>query len=548
MKDEGWRCVQRGAPGHGRRIAVLIGVLGVWVFGIAAAAQLGTVEVQILPEHPTEGSAFVLIVSGTWTDSCVPRLAEVRISGKHIVVALESPATGCSPRPTPWNLEWALEGLPPGAYAVTVTHRRTGVPYEMPEQVIGRATFQVTMPGCASGDPMPEASPADLRTLVQGNTGFALGLYAAVRTDVDLAAQIAGREKDTNIFFSPYSISLCLAMAYAGARGETERQMAKALQFTLPQDRLHSAFARLSLALAGHTGLELSIANSLWGQTGYPFLPSFLCLLGEVYGAPLRELDFRADPEAARRTINRWVEEETRERIRNLIPPGGIDPDTRLVLANAVYFKAAWMFPFSERATRDAPFYLLDGREFLVPTMVAQAPFGYAAGEGYQAVELPYKDGQASLVILLPDSGRFEEFEGALDTERLAESLNRLEDKDVLLFLPRFTFTSEFGLGHILAQLGMPDAFSGLRADFSGMTGRRDLVIDDVYHKAFVALDEAGTEAAAATAVVMVMALGPSPEPPPPIEVRVDRPFLFLIRDRETGTILFLGRVLDPTA
>ena len=240
------------------------------------------------------------------------------------------------------------------------------------------------------------------------------------------------------------------------------------------------------------------------------------------------------------------MEEETRERIQDLIPRGGIDSDTRLVLVNAVYFKAAWMFPFSEEASRDAPFYLLDGREVLVPTMVKQAPLGYAAGEGYRAVELPYAGGEASLVILLPDSGRFEEFERELDADRLAECLEGLQANDVLLFLPKFTFTSQFALGQILAGLGMPDAFSD-QADFSGMTGRRDLAIDEVYHKAFVALDEAGTEAAAATAVVMVMSIGPSPEPPKPIVVRVDRPFLFLIRDRETGTILFLGRVLNPT-
>ena len=428
---------QAGGSPLQRMKDVLVVILGACVFGIAAAAQVGTAEVQILPEHPMEGSAIALIVSGTWPDSCVPRLAEVRISGKHIVLAIESPATGCAQRPTPWKLEGTFEGLPAGAYVVTVTHWRTGVPYESVEQVIGRATFQTWMPGCAPEDPVPEPSPADLKALVRGNTGFALDLYAAVRTDADRAAQAAGREKDTNIFFSPYSISLCLAMAYAGARGETERQMAEALRFALPQDRLHPAFARLSLALAGRTGLELSIANSLWGQTGYPFLPSFPCLLGEIYGAPLREVDFLSDPESARSAINRWVEEETRERVRDLIPAGGIGPDTRLVLANAIYFKAAWLFPFPEEATRDAAFHLLDGREVLAPTTVVQAPLGYAAGEGYQAVELPYAGGETSLVILLPDACRFEEFERALDPERLAECLDQLAPEAGAPFPPQ---------------------------------------------------------------------------------------------------------------
>jgi len=193
MKTKRWCCAQRGAAGHRLEMAVLIAVLGVWMLGTGAAAQVGTAEVQILPQSPTEDSAIVLVVSGTWTDSCVPKLAEIRISGKYIVLAMESPAMGCTRGPTPWSIFVPLGELPAGPYAVTVTHRRTGVPYESVEQVIGRATFQTRMPGCASGNPMPEASPADLKTLVRGNTGFALDLYAAVRTDVDRAAQAAGR-------------------------------------------------------------------------------------------------------------------------------------------------------------------------------------------------------------------------------------------------------------------------------------------------------------------------------------------------------------------
>ncbi len=544
MNGERQRWVQAEGFWVPRATVILVAVLGALVWSVGAVVpftvSLGKAEVQIYPEHPTEGDSVVLVVSGTWTNSCVPKLSAVRMSGKHIIVSMESSATGCTGLLAPWKLQATVEGLPPGTYAVTVTHRMAGPGYVLPEKTIGQATFQVRMSGCDSGEPLPEPSVTDLAELVRGNTEFALALYQALRGD--------GGTEGENLFFSPYNISLCLAMAYAGARGETERQMAEALRFTLPQDRLHPAFARLSLALAGRRGLELSTANSLWGQRGYPFLPSFLCLLGEVYGAPLRELDFWADPEAARQTINRWVEEETRERIQDLIPPGGINPLTRLVLVNAVYFEAAWKFPFDKGATHDAPFYLLDGREILVPTMTEAAGFGYAAGEGWQAVELPYEGEQVSMVILLPDLGRFEEFERSLDAHRLAEIVGQLEATQLSVYLrlslPKFTFTSRLELARVLAEeLGMCDAFSA-RADFSGMTGRPDLFIDKVYHQAFVEVDEAGTEAAAATAgVVMPMGLMPEPH-----EVRVNRPFLFLIRDRETGTVLSLGRVLDPAS
>ncbi len=398
----------------------------------------------------------------------------------------------------------------------------------------------------------PDVAASDLADLVKGNSAFAFDLYQALG------------EGNGNLFYSPYSISLALAMTYAGARGGTAQQMADTLHFILWQDRLHPAFNGLDLELArrseGPTGQEgegtrpgrrvqgfqLHIANSLWGQISYKFLSEYLDLLAENYGAGLRLLDFANAPEESRVTINDWVSEQTEDRIEGLIPPGGISRITRLVLVNAIYFNAAWQYPFKEELTHDGTFYLLDGGEVTLPMMKQTKSFGYAEGEGYQAVELPYVGGELAMVILLPEAGAFEAFEGSLDAERVEAIVRELAHKRVALTMPKFTFDSSFMLANTLAGLGMRDAFSRGAADFSGMDGTREFFIGEVIHKAFVSVDEAGTEAAAATAVIMV---GAAPGTPvPPIEVTVDRPFVFLIRDIKTGAILFVGRVVNPRA
>lgn len=377
----------------------------------------------------------------------------------------------------------------------------------------------------------PDATGAELRALVDGNTAFALTLYQALR----------GQEG--NLFLSPYSISLALAMAYAGARGETERQMAETLRFTLPQGRLHPAFNALDLAITSRTrpGLELSIANGFWGQIGHPFLQEYVDLLAEHYGAAIRLLSFATTPEPCRVRINDWVSEKAHGKIEDLLPPGSVTPLTRLVLTNAIYFKGTWRYKFDPELTRGEPFHLLDGRKITVPMMaLGVTAFFYAEGEGYQAVELPYVGEDLSMVILLPKLAGFEEFERSLDTAHLGVILGGLKPELVHLAMPKFSFTSGFSLGGRLSTLGMPDAFSD-RADLSGMDGTRDLWLDEVIHKAFIAVDEQGTEAAAATAVIIGYKMMPQFK-----TVRVDRPFIFLIRDRKTGAILFLGRVLDP--
>ena len=390
-------------------------------------------------------------------------------------------------------------------------------------------------------EPAPPVAAADLDALAAGNSEFAFDLFHTIRPD------------DRNLFFSPYSISLALAMTYAGARSETEQQMADTLHFSPPQEALHPSFNALDQDLAGRSelvgpgdteGFQLNIANALWGQEGYNFLPEFLDLLAANYGAGMNLLDFATDPEAARNTINGWVSDQTEERIQDLLPPGSLDALTRLVLTNAIYFNAAWLHPFEENATTDGPFTLIDGSEIMTPMMVKQERYGYAQGEGYQAVQLPYIGNQLSMLVLMPDEGEFDAFSNQLDTEQLADLMQSIPSKEVDLTFPKFTFESETQLRQALVQLGMPLPFNSAAADFSGMDGTTDLFIDDVYHKAFVAVDEAGTEAAAATAVVMK--LESVMEPQDAIKVTIDHPFLFLIQDNPTGTILFVGQVVEP--
>ncbi len=391
----------------------------------------------------------------------------------------------------------------------------------------------------------PTAGVADLGALVRGNTAFAFDLYEALRED------------GGNLFYSPHSISLALAMTYAGARSDTESQMADTLHFNLPQDRLHSTFNALDLELASRgrdgqgenaEGFRLRIANAVWGQHDYEFQTMFIDLLAENYGAGVRPANFREAPEESRVTINDWIAEQTEDRIMDLIPNGVINPLTRMVLTNAIYFNAAWAFPFDEPSTSEGPFSLLDGSEIFVPMMQKTGLLGYARGDGYQAVDLAYAGRELSMTILLPDEGHFREFEDSLDTvfERVLGDAQR---QHVALVMPKFEFESQFRLAQTLEGMGMSNAFDKGTSDFSGMDGNSCfagddpcLFIRDVIHKAFVSVDEQGTEAAASTAVVVQI----ESARPDPIRVAIDRPFMFLIRDLETGAILFLGRVLDP--
>lgn len=388
----------------------------------------------------------------------------------------------------------------------------------------------------------PDVPAADLEQLVAGNTAFAFDLYQAVRSS------------DGNLVYSPFSISLGFAMTYAGARGETASQMSDVLNYTLPEDQFHPAFNALDLDLARRPEqaagvdederFELSIANALWGQEDWPFLPEFLDLLAANYGAGMRLVDFENAAESARRQINDWVSDQTKKRIKDIIPPGLLDPSTRLVLANAIYFKATWEYEFDPNETSDEPFYLLNGETVNVEMMSMEtgAYFAYAAGDGWQAIALLYKGGLTEMVVIVPDTGNFEAFESTLTAERYNEILAALEPQEVLLSIPKFTFETQYGLSDTLIQMGMSDAFDPALADFSGMDGQRILYIGDALHKAFIAVDEKGTEAAAATIIIM-MAGAMMPEG---VVLTIDRPFFFAIRDVPTGTVLFMGRVVDP--
>ncbi len=380
------------------------------------------------------------------------------------------------------------------------------------------------------------AGEPDVGALVRGNTAFALDLYDQLKT------------QGGNLFFSPYSISSALAMTTAGARGETAAQMEKVLHFAPGGGEAHAAFEALQRrldAVQAQGAVQLAVANSLWPQKDYPFLPDFLELVKARYDAVITPLDFAGDTEGARQTINGWVEEKTREKIRDLIAQGNLDPLTRMVLVNAIYFKGSWASRFDAARTEEADFQVATDSMVRVPMMAQTRKYAYAETDDGQVLKLPYAGGDVSMLVVLPrEKAGLAALEAGLSMERLAEWTTQLVEREVRVLLPKFKMTwGATELNKNLKALGMADAFDEMRADFSGMDGRKGwLYIGLVLHKAFVEVNEEGTEAAAATAVAMRV----KSMPRPPVEFRADHPFLFLIREEETGAILFMGRVADP--
>jgi serpin B len=394
---------------------------------------------------------------------------------------------------------------------------------------------------------------------------------------VDLYARLAGKSKG-NLFFSPASIETALAMTYAGARGRTGEQMYLALHLPITttmehlrseggypapwkkvqkpwgQDRLHPAFGSLLRQLntplkdyRGKPAYQLIVSNALWGQKGYPFRKEFTQLVKANYGAGLNDVNFNK-PGQACGTINDWVAEKTKDKIKDLIPQGVLTPLTRLVLTNAIYFKSNWASEFKKRATKDGPFHLSAEKQITVPLMNQQKRFGYMETDTFQAIEMPYKRRDLSMIVFLPKKvDGLAAVEKTLTVENLARWLKQLKAETVKVTFPKYKLTSQFRLAEVLKAMGMTNAFNAKLADFSGMTTVEErLWIAEVIHKAFVAVDEQGTEAAAATAVIMRTLNGHMGKPATPKIFKADHPFLFLIRHNATGSILFMGRVMNP--
>jgi serpin B len=388
----------------------------------------------------------------------------------------------------------------------------------------------------------PQLSELERDILAASQVGFAVDFYHAVRK------QPGSDDKD--IFLSPHSVSIALAMTYAGARAETAAEMRKALRFALSDERLHTGFGYLDLELArrgqGATGKDgkpfrLDVASSIWGQSGSSFEMPFLDTLAINYGAGLNVVDFVRETEKSRVAINRWVEDKTEKRITDLMPKSVLTPDTRMVLVNAVYFDGGWASPFAPNGTKPAPFTKADGSTVDVMMMNEVSPHPYVKGDGYEAVEMVYDDKALSMLVIAPTKGAFATFESSLTGRKVLDILASLETKEIHLFFPKLRVEGAFKLKEPLKALGMQKAFNE-SANFSGMSTTEKLVVQDVLHKTFAEIDENGTVAAAGTGVVV----GNVSAPPPPPQMRVDRPFITAIVDRPTKTILFLGRILEP--
>jgi len=387
----------------------------------------------------------------------------------------------------------------------------------------------------------PQVPAADMTTLAADDAAFAFDLYALLK------------QSNGNVVFSPASISLALAMTYAGAANGTATEMAQALHFTLPPERLHRAFNALDQTLAargqGLTGadggpMRLSLANSLWLEQTFMLLPGFLDTLAVNYGAGLNLVDFMNAPDAARVRINAWVADQTAGKITDLLAPQTITSNTRLVLANAVYFNAAWLYPFNALYNHSNNFTLLDGTITTKNYMYSALSIGAMQGTGFAAAALPYQDTRLAMVLVVPDLGRFAEVEASLDATSFAALMKGLTNQKVDLYLPQFHIDTRASLKAMLASLGMPSAFTP-GADFSGMS-TEPLYISEVIHQAFVNVAEKGTEAGAATAVVLADASLAGDAGPPPLLIKAERPYLYFIYDVPTGAMLFMGRVLEP--
>ncbi len=427
----------------------------------------------------------------------------------------------------PWV--WLLLGL----LALTVSCSRDGTVQDGTVQMEGQQEAPMVAEEPTS---LGLANPELTAPLGGGINEFACNLYREVASDVQ-----------GNLVFSPFSVHMALGMVYAGAKGTTQEAMADALCIA-PDVDLAAAYGSLTSALplrevgyqpderaAGEP--QLLVANGIWARDGLRYRPEYLETLGPAYDPELRTADFRGAPAAAARDINAWVSEKTREKIDHIADPMAVQ-NMGIVLVNAIYFKGAWHDQFYEASTAPAPFHLASGETVEVATMAGRMEGGHAQGDGWTAFSMPYEGGNLEMVVILPD-GDLADVESQLTAAQLAEMLGALEARDLMLWLPRFRFEVTLPLTDVLDALGMGIA----GGDFSGIAEGPDLTISEVLHKAMIDVNEHGTEAAAAT---MIPAGAAAAEPEPPVEIHVDRPFIFLIHDRGTESILFMGRVMDP--
>jgi len=384
--------------------------------------------------------------------------------------------------------------------------------------------------------------PAAERIVTDANNRFAFDLYSQLKEG-----------ENANLFFSPFSISSALAITGEGAKGQTADEIRSVFYFTSDATTLRNGYAGINAAInSGDAAYSLRTANALWAEKTYPFLSEYTENAERYYGAKVTNLDFIGQPEASRITINQWVEEQTNDKIKDLLPAGTIDPITRLVITNAIYFKGDWVKQFDKERTADEDFRTASGKTVKVSMMQRtdeDAIYRYAETDDLQFLAMPYEHAggrQLSMVVLLPKGDRLALVEPSLNAETLSALQQAATSRQVRVYFPKFKLETRYDqLGRTLAAMGMPTAFTD-RADFSGMDGTRNLLISDVIHQAFVDVNEEGTEAAAATAVVMRLAAAPvEPEPVPVF--RADHPFLFFIHDDETGMILFIGRISDPS-
>lgn len=370
----------------------------------------------------------------------------------------------------------------------------------------------------------------DIQSLVESSNAFALNLYSKLGAT------------QGNLCISPFSIYTALAMTFAGARHVTEKQMKEVMEISLPQNKFHGDFARLldEIGAGGQgDGIELLLANSIYPHNKYVFLESFLACLKENYDTIITPLDYN-EPETARKSINQWVNEKTQEHISKLIPTNILDPLTRLVLVNAIYFKGLWKKQFDKQATIESPFWILNDSAIKVPMMRQKSEFGYMEDELAQVLELPYQGDHLSLIIILPQE-KLSADESRLTYHNISKWISALSYEMVDVNLPSFKIKSTFNLNDSLVSMGMPDAFDDSKADFSGMDGTRELYISNTIHQANIDVNEEGATATAATAVVMSKRSLPQD-----YQFHANHPFIFLLRENTTGSIMFIGRVLNP--